>query len=80
VGGRAWRVGMVLEERRAWMVPRGACSRIIGGPGERQLEIVLVGVCLREVGVQYRRSLGCVSESKKAYAAAACFKTEGISP
>jgi hypothetical protein len=36
-----------LEERRAWMVPRGACSRMIGGPGERQLWS-RVSTCLLE--------------------------------
>ena len=61
-------------------MPRGACSRRIGGPGERQLGVVLVEVCSGEEEGAYRRSRGCVSESKKAYAAAACFKAEGSSP
>ncbi|KAG9859382.1 hypothetical protein KCU98_g171, partial [Aureobasidium melanogenum] len=45
---------------------------------ETAMSCVSMSAATRERGI-YRRSLGCVSEPRKAHAAEACFSTEGVS-
>lgn len=90
VGERALHVWAVLRGVREmgrvfwWRGGRGRCRGVhVRGrwAGRRRDSWEL---CQHEFGhnrkESYRRSLECVSEPRKAYAAEACFNTEGVSP